>query len=133
MLTAERGHAGPTVSGLDKEGGADLRDGAADLTDQAIEVEKYLFDVNLTGAREDAFRNPNKLYGRLSALLFEVSVASDDHPPTDQQREVFEVLQERLENARTAYRELLQNDLPAYRSRLRQVSIPFSLSAGEGS
>jgi len=133
MLAAERGHAGPTVSGLDGEEVADLRDGAADLTDQAIEVENDLFDVNLTGAREDAFRNPNKLYGRLSALLFEVSVASDDHPPTDQQREVFDVLQGRLEDARTAYRELMQNDLPAYRSRLRRVSIPFSLSAGEGS
>jgi len=130
MLATESSRSGSTVEALDRGATADLRAGADSLLTQALAVERQLFDVHLTGAREDAFRNPNKLYSRLSALLYEVSVASDDHPPTDQQREVFEVLQKRLEAARADYQTVLNDDLPSYRSRLRQVDIPFSLSAG---
>jgi photosystem II stability/assembly factor-like uncharacterized protein len=132
MLAAESDREGPTVADLDRATTADLRTGATDLVERAVEVEHQLFDVHLTGAREDAFRNPNKLYGRLSALLYEVSKASDDHPPTDQQREVFTVLQDRLEEARTEYQTLLKETLPTFRSRLRQADIPFSLSARFG-
>ncbi len=132
MLAAEGGRAGPSVAELDSATVESLHEGAAELARRAVEVERQLFDVNLTGAREDAFRNPNRLYGRLSALLYEVSVASDDHPPTDQQREVFDLLQGRLEKARAAYRELLEEGLPAYRSRLRRAEVPFSLAAGSG-
>ncbi|MFB6273147.1 MAG: glycosyl hydrolase, partial [Salinibacter sp.] len=131
MLAAESGRTGPTVAALDSATTAELRAGAADLVDRAVAVEHQLFDVHLTGAREDAFRNPNKLYSRLSALLYEVSQASDDYPPTDQQREVFDVLRERLKKARADYRRLLEETVPAYRSRLRKADIPFSLSAGQ--
>jgi hypothetical protein len=130
QLAAERGRDGPVAAALDRSTVSELRSGANELTQEAVAVEKRLFDVNLTGAREDAFRNSNKLYGRLSALLYEVSVASDDHPPTDQQREVFELLQERLNQARARYRAVFEKQVPAYRSRLRQVDIPFSLASG---
>ena len=132
MLAAEGGRAGPAVAELDSASVGELDRGARELAERAVEVEGRLFDVNLTGAREDAFRNPNRLYGRLSALLYEVSAASGDSPPTDQQRQVFDLLSERLERARAAYRQLLEEELPAYRSRLRRAEIPFSPAAGPG-
>jgi len=132
MLAAEGGRAGPAVAELDSASVRELDRGARELAERAVEVEGRLFDVNLTGAREDAFRNPNRLYSRLSALLYEVSAASADSPPTDQQREVFDLLSERLEKARAAYRQLLEEELPAYRSRLRRAEIPFSPAAGPG-
>ena len=62
-----------------------------------LEVQGRLFDLQLTGAREDAFRGPMKLYGRLLALSSDVGASSADYRPTDQQREVHEVLHERLD------------------------------------
>src|SRR3989449_973382 len=42
--------------------------GLADsLEHRVVGVEGVLFDVHLTGAREDAFRNPMQIYGRLAA------------------------------------------------------------------
>ncbi len=45
-----------------------------------------LYDIHLTGAREDAFRSPMKLYGRLSALASDIGGFGVDFKPTDQQR-----------------------------------------------
>ena len=61
------------------------------------EIESHLFDVKLTGAREDAFRNPNKLYGRLAALGSDLTRFGADFKPTNQQVEVFELLSNRLQ------------------------------------
>ena len=43
---------------------AELLAEAKAVEEAAIQVESNLFDIYLTGAREDAFRNPMKLYGR---------------------------------------------------------------------
>ncbi|EQD47789.1 glycosyl hydrolase, BNR repeat-containing protein, partial [mine drainage metagenome] len=58
-------------------------------------VEGQLFDVYLTGAREDAFRHPMQIYGRLCALLKDVE-DSADYPPTDSDRVVFGILKRDL-------------------------------------
>ncbi len=76
-----------------------------------LEVEGRLFDLQLTGAREDAFRGPMKLYGRLSALASDVGASSADYRPTDQQREVHEVLHERLEQTESQLEELVSGPL----------------------
>ena len=60
-------------------------------------IESHLFDVKLTGAREDAFRNPNKLYGRLAALGSDLTRFGADFKPTNQQVKVFELLSNRLQ------------------------------------
>ena len=65
----------------------------------AVEVEGAFFDVQLTGAREDAFRAPMRLYGRLSALATDVGASSSDFAPTTQQVAVHRVLTERLQAA----------------------------------
>ncbi|GAB5553040.1 MAG: hypothetical protein Sapg2KO_26310 [Saprospiraceae bacterium] len=73
------------------------------LHDALTEVASQLYDINLTGAREDSFRNPMKLYGRLSALASDLNSSGIDFPPTDQQVAVYDVLKERLDKAQASY------------------------------
>jgi photosystem II stability/assembly factor-like uncharacterized protein len=88
---------------------------AEELEQYALSVEAKLFDVNMTGAREDAFRAPMQLYGRLGALANDVGMDGADFPPTDQQLEVHAVLTARLEEVRAQYEKLMKEDVPAFR------------------
>ncbi|NKB88964.1 MAG: glycosyl hydrolase [Acidobacteria bacterium] len=94
---------------------------ADELESYALSIEARLFDVNLTGAREDAFRAPMKLYGRYGALTNDVAHDSADFRPTDQQREVHAVLQARLVETRQMYRKLMDEDAPAFRAMLQRA------------
>jgi photosystem II stability/assembly factor-like uncharacterized protein len=98
------------------------------LEAKLIAVEGDLFDVHLTGAREDAFRNPTQLYGRLSALLSDVAENGADFPPTSQQQQVNDLLKQRLAAAATAFANLLQNDVAPFRSQLRAARLPDVLA-----
>jgi hypothetical protein len=89
-----------------------VAEAAATFREQLMEVEGRLFDLNLSGAREDAFRGPMRLYGRYAALGSDVSRFGADFAPTAQQVEVYEVLNQRLEGAKVLMDQLLQEDLP---------------------
>ncbi|UWX55058.1 hypothetical protein NYZ99_20645 [Maribacter litopenaei] len=56
---------------------------AEELRALAIAIAGSLYDIHLTGAREDAFRSPIKLYGRLSALASDIGGFGADFKPTD--------------------------------------------------
>ncbi|MGI9627613.1 MAG: VPS10 domain-containing protein [Longimicrobiales bacterium] len=112
----------------DDEGAARIVEESNRLETLAIEVEDRLFDIYLTGAREDAFRNPMKLYGRYSALSQDVSFTSADFPPTMQQRQVHEVLQGRLNDARELFRKLYDEDANALNELLRERKLPVIIS-----
>lgn len=73
------------------------------LNATATQISARLYDIHLTGAREDAFRNPIKLYERLGALASDIGANGVDFPPTNQQREVFSILKEQLAQAQQAY------------------------------
>ena len=107
---------------------AELLAEAKRLEETAVEVESNLFDIYLTGAREDAFRNPMKLYGRLSALAQDVGWSSADFPPTVPQQEVHEVLQQRLEDTRVRFDELFGEDAEALNRMLRERRLPVIVS-----
>ena len=83
---------------------------ARDMDALLYEIESHLFDTKLTGAREDAFRNPNKIYGRLAALGSDLTRFGADFKPTNQQVEVFDVLSNRLETQQAAFRLIMEND-----------------------
>ena len=83
---------------------------ARDMDALLYEIESHLFDTKLTGAREDAFRNPNKIYGRLAALGSDLTRFGADFKPTNQQVEVFDVLSNRLETQQAAFELLMKND-----------------------
>ena len=105
-----------------------LAQAGRDLEEKLIGVEGDLFDVHLTGAREDAFRNPTKLYGRLSALLSDVAENGADFPPTSQQQQVNDLLRQRLGAAAMQFANLLQSDVAAFRTRLRAARLPDVLA-----
>lgn len=98
------------------------------LENQATEAEGHLYDIHLSGAREDAFRAPMKLYGRLSALASDIGTNGADFSPTTQQVEVHAVLRQRLENARELFRALMETDAPAFRRLLAELGLPDIIS-----
>ena len=83
---------------------------ARDMDVRLYEIESHLFDVKLTGAREDAFRNPTKIYGRLSALGSDLTRYGADFKPTNQQVEVYEVLSDRLKKQQAAFDVLMKDN-----------------------
>ena len=80
------------------------------LNAAATQISAQLYDIHLTGAREDAFRNPIRLYGRLGALASDIGGNGVDFPPTNQQREVLLVLKEQLAKAQRAYDALVKDE-----------------------
>jgi hypothetical protein len=90
----------------------------------AIDLEGRLVDVNLTGAREDSFRNPMRLYGRFSALASDVDWKGADFPPTNPQREVHLVLTERFEDAKAAIQAFFDEELAELNARLQALGRP---------
>ncbi len=107
---------------------SDIVSASRQLEQKTLDVERQLFDVNLTGAREDAFRAPMKLYGRLSALASDVFANGADFPPTQQQRETHDVLRQRLEKARQDYRTLMETELPSFQAKLQGRRLPVIIS-----
>ena len=83
---------------------------ARDMDMRLYEIESHLFDVKLTGAREDAFRNPNKIYGRLAALGSDLTRFGADFKPTNQQIEVYKVLSKRLDEQQKSFNILMKDD-----------------------
>jgi len=89
---------------------------AHELNQKVIDIESNLFDIHLSGGREDAFRHPMKLYGRLNALGSDVTTNGVDFAPTQQQHEVYEELKERFEETQKSYNEFVRQQLiPFYR------------------
>ncbi len=103
---------------------------ADSLERRAIRVEAALFDVNLTGAREDAFRNPMQLYGRLAALQSDMAENSADFAPTAQQRAVHDLLAQRLADATTRFTDLMTNAIPQFAAELRRTPLRDVIGGG---
>jgi len=99
--------------------------------EKLLGVEGRLFDVHLSGSREDAFRNPMKLYGRLSALASDVGAHGADFPPTNQQNGVHAVLRQRLDRASREMDALLSTDLPAINAQLSARRVPVISDPGD--
>ena len=96
---------------------------AKEVEEKAIAVEGKMFDINLTGAREDAFRGSMKLYGRYNALASDISGFGADFPPTEQQIQVHAVLRGRLEEARDEYKQLMEKDVTALNGLLQDKKL----------
>jgi len=113
---------------------ADAQDVLAEvrrLTTVATELEGRLVDIHLTGAREDSFRNPMRLYGRFSALASDVDWKGSDFVPTQQQREVHQVLTDRLEDAKQAIQTFFDGELNRLNDQLRALGRPAIVSDGD--
>ena len=89
-----------------------------DLEKKTLALEGRLYDTDLTGAREDAFRSANQLYEKLASLASDVGSASADWPPTDQQRAVHALLKRQLTTVRGDFEKLMTLDVNAFNQRL---------------
>jgi len=89
-----------------------------DLDKKTLALESKLYDTDLTGAREDAFRSPNQLYEKLASVASDVGSASADWPPTDQQKAVHALLKQQLTAVRGDFEKLMTIDVNAFNQRL---------------
>ncbi|MGC1107028.1 MAG: hypothetical protein WA876_10855 [Candidatus Acidiferrales bacterium] len=108
---------------------AQLVKAAKDLGEKAAATEAPMFDMYLTGAREDQFRNPDQLWEWLATLNREITEDSADFPPTEQQMEVYKMLLEKLGLVQTGFDNLCKKDVPEFNSIMRQndlagISVP---------
>jgi len=87
---------------------------------QSIEYE--LFQKTIAEGDTKSFRDPQKIYMKLSVLAGDVSNGAD-FAPNKQQREVYAALKERLEVQKTRFDELLNTDLPAFNKKLADRGI----------
>ncbi len=112
---------------LDKK--ADVKR-ARELDKLAQSISAGLYDIHLTGAREDAFRAPMKLYGRLSALASDLSGHGIDFSPTDQQKAVYEVLDQRLTTLESRFRQYVDVEVNKMNDQLKNEELKILLEQG---
>jgi len=96
-----------------------------DVERKVIALEAKLYDVALTGAREDAFRTPNQLYEKLASVGSDVAASSADFRPTDQQNEVYGMLRTQLDTLKVQFRTLVTNDLTAFAAKAARLGLPI--------
>ena len=105
---------------------ADTRE-ANRISELSTAIVGKLYDIHLTGAREDAFRSPMQRYGRLSALASDLNASGIDFRPTDQQDEVYQVLHQRLQATQSAFEKLIKEDIPRFNEQLNELDMKIDL------
>lgn len=100
---------------------------AKSLSKAAQSISAALYDIHLTGAREDAFRSPMKLYGRLSSLASDLSGHGIDFRPTDQQMEVKAIFDERLQDVNDKFKEFLETELVEFNKQLKKSKLKITI------
>ena len=108
---------------------AQLVSAAKELEDKATKTEAPMFDIYLTGAREDQFRNPDQLWEWLATLNREITEDSADFAPTAQQTEVYKMLTEKLQAVQAGFDTLCKKDVADFNSVMQQnklagISVP---------
>ena len=101
------------------ENEADIQE-AKKLNKKAESIAGSLYDIHLTGAREDAFRSPMQLYGRLSSLASDLTGHGVDFKPTDQQREVNSIFNNKLKGVNEEFDRFIEQDVSALNEQLKK-------------
>jgi hypothetical protein len=97
------------------------------LLENAVSVAGSLYDIHLTGAREDAFRSPMKLYGRLSALASDLGAHGIDFKPTEQQKEVSSIFNNRLKTISEQFSKLINSEVDKLNNQLKKSQLKIEL------
>lgn len=100
---------------------------AEQLRSMAEVIAGSLYDIHLTGAREDAFRSPMKLYGRLSALASDITGNGVDFRPTDQQGEVYSIFNKRLKDVDDKFKTFMNVEVRNFNSQLKKSELQILL------
>ncbi|NAS31719.1 glycosyl hydrolase [Flavobacteriaceae bacterium R38] len=100
---------------------------AKELLVKAESIAASLYDIHLTGAREDAFRAPMKLYGRLSALASDLGGHGIDFKPTEQQKEVYRIFNKRLDNVNQQFKKFIEQEVIRLNDQLEKSKLQILL------
>ncbi|MFC4219373.1 WD40/YVTN/BNR-like repeat-containing protein [Flagellimonas marina] len=100
---------------------------AEELRVLAESIAGSLYDIHLTGAREDAFRSPMKLYGRLSALASDITAFGVDFKPTDQQEEVYSIFNKRLKDVDAKFKRFMNVEIKTFNDQLKKSELQILL------
>ena len=92
------------------------------LDGSLLAVEEQLIQLLVTGTGQDRIRWPTQLAGRITYLAG--AVASNDFPPTDQMREVYDRLRERLEARTAEFADIVESGLTGVNSTLDAEGMP---------
>jgi photosystem II stability/assembly factor-like uncharacterized protein len=114
----------------EQSGDAEILAAAEELDRGLIEIEETLIQLRSTGTGQDYVRWPARLVSRLEYLAGTVAVS--DFPPTDQSREVHEVLKERLSTAATRLEALMAEEVAEFNELLRQAGQANIITDGAG-
>ncbi len=112
---------------MDRDDGEETVAAVDSLDAKLIAVEENLIQMRQTGTGQDAVRWPARIVGRLGYLAGAVAVA--DFPPNDQQREVHQLLKQRLQQSQSAFDAILQTDLPAFNRLLQARNLTSVITA----
>jgi len=88
------------------------------LENQLLEIEGELLQLRVLPEGQSALRYPAQTVEKLMYLGNGVETA--DFRPTDQQQEVHQVLQKRLNDSQQKFNQLIDRDLPAIQEQLRK-------------
>jgi photosystem II stability/assembly factor-like uncharacterized protein len=102
-------------------GASDVRAQADALEKKLMAVEDNIVDLRMTGRGQDEVRYPVKLGGQLNYLAGGISAS--DFAPTDQQREVAQILSRQVTETRAALDRLMQTDLAAFNATLKSKGL----------
>ncbi|MFQ5742469.1 MAG: WD40/YVTN/BNR-like repeat-containing protein, partial [Acidobacteriota bacterium] len=101
--------------------GEELVGAADELGGTFVALEEKLMQLKLTGTGQDGVRWPAMLVSRIGYLANTTAIA--DFPPTDPQRQVQLLLEERLQRAQQEMDKLLRTDLPAFNRLLEKRNL----------
>ena len=90
---------------------------------KGLAIEGKLYDLALTGAREDAFRTPNQLYEKLASVGSDIAASSADFRPTDQQGEVYVMLRKQLDGLKVQFAQMVANDLSTFAAKAAKLGV----------
>ena len=107
----------------DREKVEEVLTAAAELDKKLIALESNLLQLKVTGTGQDRVRWPTVLAGKLSHLANGLAVG--DFPPTDQQREVHQLLRQRLKRQQDDLKQLEEGDLAQFQGMLSQQNLSF--------
>jgi photosystem II stability/assembly factor-like uncharacterized protein len=102
---------------------APVKEAARTLDEKTVAVEDNLFNVHLTNGLRDFHRNPTRLLERYGFLGTGVIEGGLDSPPTEQERAVFQLLQQRLATYGDQYRAYLSQDVAGFDQLLKSKDL----------
>jgi len=96
---------------------------AEELDKKVTAVEDKFVQRALAEGDPKSFRQRQMIYGQLSFLAGVVGAFGADFPPTTQSIEVYEGLKKELATAQSELKELLDKDIPAFNTMLKDKNI----------